>query len=124
MLSLYYQPSSPSINYNHTEPVGRRCVRVSNSKRQYKVWRQQACYLILSPINKKFIPIFLEQHPEKSRIGAGLACAQLWTVSKGMVEGDIVLCPDGTGQYHVGEIAGGYTYSGSSPISQTTRPLA
>ena len=60
--------------------------------------------------NKKFIPIFLEQHPEKSRIGAGLACAQLWTVSKGMVEGDIVLCPDGTGQYHVGEIAGGYTY--------------
>ena len=61
--------------------------------------------------NKKFIPIFLEQHPDKSRIAAGLACGQLWTVSRGMAEQDIVLCPDGTGKYHVGEIAGGYTYA-------------
>ena len=61
--------------------------------------------------NKKFIPIFLEQHPDKSRIAAGLACGQLWTVSRGMAEQDIVLCPDGTGEYHVGEIAGGYTYA-------------
>jgi restriction system protein len=28
-----------------------------------------------------------------------------------MQEGDIVLCPDGQGTYHVGEIAGGYYYA-------------
>lgn len=33
--------------------------------------------------NKAFIPIFLTGHPGKSKIGAGLACGALWTVSKG-----------------------------------------
>lgn len=61
--------------------------------------------------NKKFIPIFLATHPEKTKIGAGLACGFLWTVSKGIKQGDIVLCPDGTGQYHVGEVNGDYYYA-------------
>lgn len=61
--------------------------------------------------NKKFIPIFLAAHPEKTRIGAGLACGFLWTVSKGIKKGDIVLCPDGTGQYHVGDVNGDYYYA-------------
>ena len=61
--------------------------------------------------NKKFIPIFLAAHPEKSKIGAGLACGFLWTVSMGIKKGDIVLCPDGTGQYHVGDVNGDYYYA-------------
>jgi restriction system protein len=61
--------------------------------------------------NKKFIPIFLAGHPDKTKIGAGLACGFLWTVSKGIKKGDIVLCPDGTGQYHVGEVNGDYYYA-------------
>lgn len=61
--------------------------------------------------NKEFIPIYLENRPEKTKIAAGLACGAVWTVSKGMAQGNIVLCPDGTGQYHVGEITGGYTYA-------------
>lgn len=61
--------------------------------------------------NKKFIPIFLAAHPEKSKIGAGLACGFLWTVSKGIKKGDIVICPDGTGQYHVGDVNGDYYYA-------------
>lgn len=61
--------------------------------------------------NKEFIPIFLAAHPEKTRIGAGLACGFLWTVSKGIKKGDIVLCPDGTGQYHVGDVNGDYYYA-------------
>ena len=61
--------------------------------------------------NKEFIPIFLENRPDKSKIAAGLACGAIWTVSKGMAQGDILLCPDGTGQYQVGEIAGNYTYA-------------
>ena len=61
--------------------------------------------------NKEFIPIYLEKWPDKTKIAAGLACGAIWTVSKGMKQGDIVLCPDGTGQYRIGEIAGGYSYA-------------
>lgn len=61
--------------------------------------------------NKKFIPIFLSNHPDKTKIGAGLACGALWTVSKGIHKGDIVLCPDGAGSYRVGEISGDYFYA-------------
>jgi restriction system protein len=60
--------------------------------------------------NKEFIPIYLATHPNKTKIGAGLACGALWTVSKGIQRGDIVLCPDGSGRYHVGEVNGDYTY--------------
>jgi len=35
---------------------------------------------------------------------AGLACGALWTVSRGINSGDIVLCPDGGGRYRVGEV--------------------
>jgi restriction system protein len=49
-------------------------------------------------------------HPDKTKIGAGLACGALWTVSKGIEKGDIVLCPDGTGKYRVGEVSGSYYY--------------
>ena len=60
--------------------------------------------------NKAFIPVFLGIHPEKTKIGAGLACGALWTVSKGIQAGDVVLCPDGLGKYRVGEVSGGYNY--------------
>jgi restriction system protein len=61
--------------------------------------------------NKKYIPIFLQKHPEKSKISAGLACGVMWTVCKGIARGDIVLCPDGSGTYRVGEVTGDYFYS-------------
>lgn len=61
--------------------------------------------------NKAFIPVFLEVHPDKTKIGAGLACGALWTVAKGIWEGDIVLCPDGAGNYHVGEVISDYLYT-------------
>ena len=60
--------------------------------------------------NKEFIPLFLEQNPEKTRIGAGLACGMLWTISKGIQIGDVVLCPDGKGNYYAGEVIGSYEY--------------
>lgn len=66
--------------------------------------------------NKKFIPIFLEIHPEKSRVAAGLACGMLWTLARGIVIGDIVLCPDGQGIYHIGEIVGDYQYMPTLPL--------
>ena len=61
--------------------------------------------------NKTYGPIYRQAYPDKSKIAVGLACSALWTVSKGLQQGDIVLCPDGSGKYRVGEISGGYTYA-------------
>ena len=72
--------------------------------------------------NKEFIPIYLKNRPNKTKIAAGLACGAIYTVSKGMALGDILLCPDGTGQYRVGEIIGEYIYA-SGEILQHRRPV-
>lgn len=61
--------------------------------------------------NKRYIPLIMKIWPEKNKISAGLACGAIWTVSKGMNEGDLVLCSDGAGAYHVGCIAGRYQYA-------------
>jgi restriction system protein len=63
------------------------------------------------PFNKQFIPAYMAANPGKSRIGAGLACATLWIVSKGIRRGDLVLCPDGVGGYRVGEVNGDYFFA-------------
>lgn len=60
--------------------------------------------------NKKFIPIWLEKNPGKSKVSAGLSCGALWTVSKGLELGDTVLCPNGDGGYFVGEISSNYYF--------------
>lgn len=67
----------------------------------YENWRD---------FNHEFIPIYLDSHPDKNKITAGLACGALHTVCKGVQTGDIVLCPDGSGRYLVGEVAGDYLY--------------
>lgn len=64
--------------------------------------------------NKAMIPEYLKENPGKSKIAAGLACAMLWTISKGIQIGDIVLCPDGEGSYRIGEVTGGYQYAESA----------
>jgi restriction system protein len=60
--------------------------------------------------NKKFIPIWLENHPEKSKVAAGLSCGALWTVAKGLKKGDIIISPNGLGSYHIAEILDDYSY--------------
>lgn len=61
--------------------------------------------------NKVFIPVYLAARPEKTKIGAGLACGALWVVSKGILKEDVVLCPDGSGRYILGEVTGNYYYA-------------
>ena len=61
--------------------------------------------------NSEFIPVFLEANPGKTKIGAGLACGQLWTVAKGMRKGDVLLSPDGSGAYTVGRVVSDYYYA-------------
>jgi restriction system protein len=60
--------------------------------------------------NAKFRDIWLRSHPAKTRVAAGLACGMLWTVCKGIKRGDIVICPDGQGNYFVGEVISEYSY--------------
>jgi len=60
--------------------------------------------------NKTFIPIYIEKHPGTSKIAAGLACGFLRTVAKWILNWDIVLCPNGTGSYFVGEVVDNYSY--------------
>lgn len=60
--------------------------------------------------NKKYIPEFLEVNPNHTKIGAGLACGMFWTVGKGLQSGHIVLCPNGQGEYYIGEVIGSYEY--------------
>ncbi len=74
------------------------------------------------PFNKEFILIFLAGHPDKTKIGAGLACGMLWTISKGLLKEDMVLCPDGTGRYRVGEVSGDYYYA-TGEILPHRRPV-
>lgn len=61
--------------------------------------------------NEKYRKIWLDRHPGKSKIAAGLACGMLWTVCKGINKGDVILSPDGIGNYMVGEVQSSYYYS-------------
>jgi restriction system protein len=69
--------------------------------------------------NKKFVPIFLKNRPDKSKVAAGLACGALWTICKGLSTGDIVLCPRGDGNYLVGEVNGPYSYRPGTELPHT-----
>lgn len=60
--------------------------------------------------NKKFIPIFLQANPDKSKIAAGLCCGFLWSICKKIQIGDTILSPDGRGKYYVGEVQSEYRY--------------
>jgi restriction system protein len=60
--------------------------------------------------NQQFIPVYLAKRPDKSKVTAGLACGALYTISRGILKGDIVLCPNGLGSYMVGEILDNYSY--------------
>ena len=76
-------------------------INVDLSDSLYENWRD---------FNKKFVPIWMANVPGKSTTAAGLACGFLWTITKGLQIGDIVLCPSGKGYYYVGTIASDYYY--------------
>ncbi len=72
--------------------------------------------------NAMYIPKYLANRPQKSKIAAGLACGTTWTMAKGMVNGDLVLCPNGEGMYRVAEVVGDY-YHTPGPVLQHRRPV-
>ncbi|MBR5174540.1 MAG: hypothetical protein IKW89_01260 [Bacteroidales bacterium] len=76
-------------------------VNVDLSDSLFENWRD---------FNKKFIPMWMNNVPGKSKVTAGLACGFLWTIVKGLRIGDVVLCPSGEGYYYVGTIDSDYYY--------------
>ncbi len=76
-------------------------INIDLSDSLYENWRD---------FNAKFIPIWMENVPGKSKTAAGVACGHLWKICKGLNIGDIVLCPSGDGYYYVGTIASEYYY--------------
>ena len=73
--------------------------------------------------NKKFIPVYLEKNPGAHKVKAGLACGAIHTVSKGMNDDDIVLCPDGQRNYKIAKIKGEYFFNAEKPSIVHRRPV-
>jgi len=71
--------------------------------------------------NAKFIPVYLDANPGKSKVAAGLACGMLHTICKGINQGDVVLCPDGQGAYWAGSVASDYFYAEGQPLPHRRR---
>ncbi len=71
--------------------------------------------------NRRFIPVFLEKHPDKTRVAAGLACGMLFNICKGIHQGDLILSPDGEGAYFVGEVISDYAYVPGGPLPHRRR---
>lgn len=58
----------------------------------------------------------------KNKISARLAGGALWTVSKGIRVGDIVLCPTASsGELQAGDVVGEYEYVKEGPLPQCRR---
>ena len=60
---------------------------------------------------KKFKPYYKSLNPDKSNVAIGLHSGSVYTVCASLSIGDIILCPDGNGIYHVGKIASDYYYT-------------
>jgi restriction system protein len=66
--------------------------------------------------NAKYREVWMSVHQGKSKVAAGLACGMLWTIGKGIKQGDIVICPNGSGSYYVGEVVSDYHYQPNSNL--------
>jgi len=60
--------------------------------------------------NRKYIPIYQKLTGNKSNKSSGLACAKIWEVRFFINKGDIILSPDGKGNYFIGEVTSDYIY--------------
>ena len=60
--------------------------------------------------NREMIPIYLDVFPEKNKVQANVSCSFLYTISKDIKIGDVIISPNGKRQYFVGEVKGDYSY--------------
>lgn len=66
--------------------------------------------------NREYVPIYMQTYANKTKVAAGLACGMLHTIAKGMNIGDIVICPNGSGSYYVGEVTSNYQYQKGTSV--------
>jgi restriction system protein len=66
--------------------------------------------------NKEWVPRWLELHPGKSRVAAGLSCALTWVLAHGLMDGTLILSPDDKGNVHFCRITGGYQHVAGSHL--------
>lgn len=64
-----------------------------------------------SAFNRVIVARYLQENPDKTKMSAALACGMLYSIVKKINIGDIVLCPNGSGLYLVGEVTGDYEYA-------------
>ena len=65
----------------------------------------------LRDFNEEWRSVWLQAHPGKTSIAAGLSCGALWTAGRGVQVDDLVISPNANGQsYRVGRVIGGYRY--------------
>ena len=70
--------------------------------------------------NQQWIEKLLPQ--KKSRVSAGMAAGALWVVSKGIRQGDIVLCPTTVqGELIAGEVISDYEFVKAGPLPHRRR---
>ncbi|NUQ53827.1 MAG: DUF91 domain-containing protein [Phycisphaerales bacterium] len=67
-------------------------------------------YSTCSEFNREFVPIQQGLNPGKTKASAVSDMSKLWTVSKGILVGDLVISPDGAGGYRAAEVIGEYYY--------------
>jgi restriction system protein len=72
--------------------------------------------------NKEFIPVAMEKFGMGSKVSAGLACGQTWTLGFGLSKNDLIVSPNGQGQYQIGRITGDYFYEEGTPLAHR-RPV-
>ena len=75
----------------------------------------------LRAFNTHVKPIYFAANPDASKVAAGLACGMLFTICKGIEQGDIVLCPDGLGNYRAGTVASDYYYAEGDALPHRRR---
>ena len=63
----------------------------------------------------KYVDLYLEKNPKKSKRAASQACGVLWKILRDINIGDVVICPDGKGNYFVGEIVSDYDFKRDQP---------
>ena len=64
--------------------------------------------------NRKYIPIYQKLTGNTSNKSSGFACAKVWEVRFFINKGDIILSPDGKGNYFIGEVNSDYLYKENS----------
>ena len=59
---------------------------------------------------KELTEQYKKNRPNKSPVSVGLACGAMWTVSKGIPIGGVVVSPTGQGTYAIGKVASEYEF--------------